>query len=338
MFRNRICRNATTLQSVALVSVLAAAVAGSGCSAAKMAAAPSTPSPALVGNLSASSSALNFGTLQVGASKTLPLTLSNTGAQSTVVHISALSVSGAGFTASGITTPLTLASGQNVTLNVNLVPAATGNLKGSLAIVSDAANRNVSVTLSGIASSALVGQLAVNPTQVNFGDVTLGSSLSQSGNLMATGSSVTVSSASWNGSGFTLSGISFPLTISAGQSVPFSVTFAPQSIGNISGGVSFLSNASNSTAIESWSGVGAQLSQHKVDLNWNASSGTVQGYYIYRGGQSGGPYAKLSQLLASTAYTDAAVASGQTYYYVVTALGTNAVESSYSNETVASIP
>jgi uncharacterized protein YfiM (DUF2279 family) len=162
--------------------------------------------------------------------------------------------------------------------------------------------------------------------------------MSQNGALSAAGGSVTVSSASWNGTGFALGGISFPLTIAAGQSIRFTVTFAPQLIGNSAGSVSFLSNASNSTANEQWSGVGAQASLHKVDLSWNPSSGAVQGYYIYRSGQTGGPYARLSFLQASTAYTDAAVASGQTYYYVVTALGTNSVESGYSNETVANIP
>jgi fibronectin type 3 domain-containing protein len=106
----------------------------------------------------------------------------------------------------------------------------------------------------------------------------------------------------------------------------------------VSGTVSFLSNASNSPSNESLTGSGAQPTQHSVGLSWNPDASTVQGYYVYRGAQSGGPYSKVSTLLPSTSYTDTAVVSSQTYFYVVTALGTNSVESGYSNEAVATIP
>jgi fibronectin type 3 domain-containing protein len=76
-----------------------------------------------------------------------------------------------------------------------------------------------------------------------------------------------------------------------------------------------------------------------VDLSWNADTSPVLGYYVYRGGQSGGPYLMISpQLQTGTSYTDASVVSGQTYYYVVTALGPNSLESAYSNQAVATIP
>ena len=64
----------------------------------------------------------------------------------------------------------------------------------------------------------------------------------------------------------------------------------------------------------------------------------MQGYYVYRGNQTGGPYSKISSLLPATSYIDASVSSGQTYYYVVTALGSGSQESGYSNEAVAAIP
>lgn len=181
-------------------------------------------------------------------------------------------------------------------------------------------------------------QLAVSPASMNFSNVAVGSSQNQSGTLSAGSSSVTVSTASWNGTGFSLSGITFPVTIPVGQNVPFTVTFAPQTAGAVSGTVSFVSNAANSPTNEPLAGTGVQASQHSVGLSWNADTSTVQGYYVYRGGQSGGPYARISTLQPATSYTDAGVASGQTYYYVVTALGTNSLESAYSNQAVATIP
>jgi hypothetical protein len=81
--------------------------------------------------------------------------------------------------------------------------------------------------------------------------------------------------------------------------------------------------------------------QHIVDLNWNPSTSTnITGYNVYRGLTSGGPYSKVNNggLVASTVYTDAAVASGQTYFYVVTAVDNSGVESGDSNQTQAVVP
>jgi hypothetical protein len=182
------------------------------------------------------------------------------------------------------------------------------------------------------------GQLAVSPANMTFGSVNVGASTSQPGTLTAGASAITVSSASWNGTGYSLGGITFPITVPAGQTVPFTVTFAPQASGTVPGAVSFLSNATNSPSVEQWSGSGVQTGQHQVALTWNPDTSIVQGYFVYRGAQTGGPYARISGLQPSTAYNDSAVASGQTYYYVVTALGTNSLESAYSNEAIANIP
>src|SRR5277367_2147873 len=75
------------------------------------------------------------------------------------------------------------------------------------------------------------GQLAVSPTTMSFGNVAVGSNSVKQGALTAGSSDITVSSAAWNGQGYSLSGITFPVTVPAGQNVPFTVTFAPQAAG-----------------------------------------------------------------------------------------------------------
>jgi fibronectin type 3 domain-containing protein len=77
-----------------------------------------------------------------------------------------------------------------------------------------------------------------------------------------------------------------------------------------------------------------------VTLSWNPSiSSGVQGYNVYRGSISGGPYAKVnSSVVTVTTYNDSTVQPGQTYFYVVTSINLSDVESSYSNEVIASIP
>jgi hypothetical protein len=78
---------------------------------------------------------------------------------------------------------------------------------------------------------------------------------------------------------------------------------------------------------------------HSVSLEWDDSASPVIGYNVYRGVASGGPYTVLSSaLISATQYQDSSVQSGQTYYYVVTAVDSNEVESIYSNEVSATIP
>ncbi len=76
-----------------------------------------------------------------------------------------------------------------------------------------------------------------------------------------------------------------------------------------------------------------------VDLFWNASSSTVIGYNAYRGDQDGGPYGRLNAaVIPVLTYIDDTVERGKTYYYVVTAVRANSVESPYSNQATAVIP
>jgi hypothetical protein len=184
------------------------------------------------------------------------------------------------------------------------------------------------------------GTLAVAPTNIDFGNVAVGTNAQQTGTLTASGQSVTVSSDTLNGTAFAVSGISFPVTIPAGQHVQFTVTFTPAANGVASGSVSFASNASNSPTVETLTGTGTPPPQHSVSLSWTAStSQNITGYNIYRGIKSGGPYSKINPVLnASTVYTDTTVVDGQTYYYVTTAVNSTNEESAYSNQSTAVIP
>jgi len=183
------------------------------------------------------------------------------------------------------------------------------------------------------------GSVFVSPHTMNFGDVTAGTTRSQTGTLTAATSNVRVSTADWSGQGYSVSDITFPLTIPAGKSVSFTVAFTPQAAGSSAGSISFFSDASDFPIIQTLTGAGIQPATHSVDLSWDPSTSTVAGYNIYRGTQSGGPYARLnSALLPSTSYSDASVQSGATYFYVTTAVDSSDLESAYSNQARAMIP
>ncbi|MBZ5600621.1 MAG: choice-of-anchor D domain-containing protein [Acidobacteriia bacterium] len=287
------------------------------------------------GTLSANPSTLSFGNVQVGTNKTLSETLTNTGGSN--VTISQATASGTGFSISGLTPPITLTPGQSFTFSAIFAPTTASSANGSITVVSDASNPNLTISMSGTGTAP--GQLSVTPTSLSFGDVVVGGNSSQSGTLNATGASVTVSSVSISSPAFSVSGLSFPFTITAGGSANFTVTFAPSATGPASGTVSFTSNASNSPTVQSVTGNGTSAPQHSVDLSWNASTSVVDGYNIYRSTTSGGTYSKLNSTLnPGTAYTDSTVQAGKTYYYVTTAVDSSGGESIFSNEVQAIIP
>ena len=80
--------------------------------------------------------------------------------------------------------------------------------------------------------------LSASLTGLTFNNVTVGQSQTQTETVTNTGgTSATVSQATVAGSGFSISGLSTPLTLASGQSTSFSVTFAPQSADSASGSV-----------------------------------------------------------------------------------------------------
>ena len=183
------------------------------------------------------------------------------------------------------------------------------------------------------------GTLTVSPSTLDFGNVAVGSDSSLTGTLKASDADVKVSSADWSGAGYSVSGITFPVTIPAGQSTNYTVTFDPQSAGSAPGSITFLSDASDSSLSQGFSGNGAQQGTHSVALSWNASPSSVVGYNIYRGTQNGGPYSKLNlSPEPGLAYTDSTVLNGTTYYYVAKSVDANNVESTGSNQAVAQVP
>jgi hypothetical protein len=78
---------------------------------------------------------------------------------------------------------------------------------------------------------------------------------------------------------------------------------------------------------------------HTVRLTWKASSSQVAGYNVYRSMTPGDNYVRINtSLVQQLTYTDNAVDSGVTYYYVARAVDGRGYESVNSNETSAAIP
>ena len=326
--------------SPCLVAVPAILIIIAGCQGISSAPKQTPGGSSVVGQLAVAPSTMSFGNVSVGSNTIQKGTLT---AGASDITVSSAAGNGQGYSLSGITFPVTVPAGQGVPFTVTFAPQTAGSSPGSIAFKSNATNSPTTETLIGSGSQqsggTVAGQLVVAPTTMSFGNVAVGSNSVQQGTLTAGSSDIQVGSATWNGQGYSLGGISFPVTVPAGQSVPFRVTFAPQTAGSTPGSIVFDSNATNSPTTETLTGSSTQQSQHNVALSWDASTSQVVGYNVYRGIASGGPYTKLNASVdASTAYTDNSVQNGQTYYYVTTAVDSRNVESAYSNQVSASIP
>ena len=296
--------------------------------------------PATSGSvLSVSPGSLAFGNVADGSSQVLNVTLSSTGTSSLVIN--SASVSGTGFSLIAGSWPQTLASGQSLTVQVKFAPTVVASQTGALTISSNSSNgatSQVVLTGSGIGSP----QIAINPTAVSFGTVDVGVAATKTVTLTSTGTtSLTVSSGSVTGSGFSLSGGTFPLSLNPGSTAMLTIKFAPTAGGTDSGTLSLNTNSSGgSTSTVPLSGTGQAAAT--VDLSWNApvnSPATVTGYNVYRSLSGSGSFALLNSTPdQQTSYADATVTSGATYVYEVKSVASDGVESAASNQFTISIP
>jgi hypothetical protein len=192
----------------------------------------------------------------------------------------------------------------------------------------------------GDSAATTASELTATPPTVSFGNVNTGNSSSRNVTVANSGSqSVTVSNLSISGAGFNASGVPTGLVLTPGQTAALSVTFAPASPGSVAGKVTVSASNVSAPLEVALSGTGVTASSHTVTLNWDASTSSVAGYRAYRATTSGGPYTPLNSAAnPQTSYTDSTVQSGTTYYYVVTAVDADTVESVYSNQASAAVP
>ncbi len=291
--------------------------------------------------LTATPASLTFTNITVGKNQAQTETVKNIGGENAT--ISQATVAGTGFSISGISAPVTLTPGQSASFTVTFAPESAGSFPGSVAIDSNASNPTLTIGLTGSAVTQSVGTLAVS--SVNVGSVVVGTSGTQTGTLNASGASVSVSSVSLSGtnpSEFSISGLSFPVTVTTTQPVTFTVKFTPGATGTASASASFASTASNTPTAGSLNGTGTAAPVHTVSLTWTASTTTgVTSYNVYRAiylGSACGSYTNIgSSPSSTTAYTDSVVADGTTYCYATTAVDPSG-ESGYSNITQVMIP
>ena len=226
--------------------------------------------------------------------------------------------------------------------------ATSGGFTATISAVSTAQTATVSASAGSVVETYTINLGAAGPaltlsaTNVPFGNVDLNTPATQSVTLNSSGSAaLTISSGSVSGSEFSISGISFPVTLNPGQTANLNIQFDPTTAGAATGAVTLTSNASPGTATIALSGTGVTGSS-QVDLTWNAPTSSpdpVAGYNIYRATGNSSTFQLLNATAdTSTAYTDTTVQNATSYTYYVESVDAQGNQSGPSNTYSASIP
>lgn len=194
-----------------------------------------------------------------------------------------------------------------------------------------------SPTPTPVPSSA---SLSATPSSLGFGTQVLNSPATQTTKITNTGTAaVAITQDTIVGPGFSV-GITTPINLNPAQSVNVPVVFNPGAAGTVNGSLVLMSNGTTVLSIP-LAGTGLAPLAHSVDIAWDASSSAaLQGYNVYRSTVSGGPYTKVSPVLAASAllFTDTTPVSGKQYFYVVTSVDTSGAESAASTQVAVTIP
>jgi hypothetical protein len=294
------------------------------------------------GGLVASPETVTFGSLPIGQTASIQVSLLNLGLASVV--ISQINVTGDSFSLSGQSKlPFIIPSAGTYAFNVQFDPVSAGTATGQLTIISSSSTNGTTVIgLSGTGAST-TPTLSIGATSREFGDGALNTAATQSVVLTSTGTeAVTVQVPVATGPGFTTLGGTFPVTLNPNQTVMLNVQFDPTVAGAATGKLTITSNSSsNGTEVISLSGMGVATA-FAIDLSWDppgSSSDRIVGYKVYRSTSNSSAYQLLNVLVdAQTIYIDDTVQAGLTYDYIVKSVDAFGVESAPSNVYGVTIP
>ena len=150
-------------------------------------------SKASAAGLSLSTSAMQFGNIEVGTSAQKTVTLTSSG--TAPVTINSDSITGTGFSVSGASLPATLDPGKVMTLTLRFGPSAAGPVSGQLTVSSNAGTATVGLSGTGTKPAPTISALSCATTSIT-GSLTDSCTVSLSGSAPNGGVSIGLSSSS----------------------------------------------------------------------------------------------------------------------------------------------
>jgi len=219
------------------------------------------------------------------------------------------------------------AVGVPTTVTVN-VGKTTAGFSANISAVQTAQTATVTGTSGGVSTTlnitvnpATTATLGVSANNLAFGNTLVNTSTTKSLTLTSTGTGpLTISSATVSGSGFTISGATFPVTLNPGQSLALTVQFAPVAAGAATGSLTISSNSSTgNTVTVSLSGTGTAQSTPGTGATYYLAPASGGGKDSNNGLSVGSPWLSPNHslncgdviiALASSAYDSANFNSG----------------------------
>jgi hypothetical protein len=220
-------------------------------------------------------SSVDFGNVPVHTSGSRSLTLTNTG--TTALTVTKIQLSGQGYSTSGgsLAVKKVVNAGSSLEFSVVFTPIQAGDVQGNLLITTTADSIPLAVKLDGMGVVASGGShgIEATPPSVNFGNVTVGTTDTQTMRLRNTGTTdLTITKITVSGTGYGASGLSIPQTLSPGKDTLFTASFRPTGTGAHSGSIAISSNAGSSPLSISLTGSGvttnARLSANTSTVNF----------------------------------------------------------------------
>jgi hypothetical protein len=217
-----------------------------------------SPSP-----LTVSPVALDYGSVQLGATSTLSLQITNT--STTPATFNSITTTGDYTAAGACPTPgNTLAPATSCTEQITFTPSVTGPRTGTVAIATSLSSLPINVPLTGI---GIQSHLVITPSVVSFGSIAVAASANQTVTLTNTGT------ASVNNLALTITGdyaITVPCTftiLAPNTSCTATITFTPTTLGQRNSTLTITSSDANSPARIPLTGTGVPNGSFLLTVN-----------------------------------------------------------------------
>ena len=323
-------------QAIPAISTIFLAAIPSASFAASPSGRTSESAPAAAPTLMVTPDAVSF--LDIPAGDTYTQTVRITNVSEGTFQIKRIKATSAEFGVTGILLPVVVAPGTSETFTISYKARGEAHAEAQLRIVTSAGDTQLPLKAKASAGKD-EPELTASEAGIDFDDVAVGNASERKVVLTNSGNrAVSISAISVSGAEFSLCGAG-AVSLSPGQKISVDVNFAPRSAGRRAGSLRVLGVEGGSLLEIPLSAAGVAASQNVVKLNWEESPASVGGYVIYRSTDPTGPYARLSsQAISSAEYVDTGLAAGHTYYYVVTTVGADEVESEYSAPIRATVP
>jgi hypothetical protein len=190
------------------------------------------PQACAAGQLLLTPNTVQFGQVNVDTSTSMPVTMKNVGETPIIINNEKFRAS-ASITMSGFKLPVSLSEGQSFTFVIRFAPTVVGAQSGYVLFSSNAAHIGFSLVING---SGVQPSVSAVPTSASFGSVPVGASTSQTIQLKNAGTTpLTISAATASGTGFSVTGLTLPVALSAGTAATLTIKFSPKSAGAVSG-------------------------------------------------------------------------------------------------------